>query len=192
MSSGIEHLSIKNRLWLPKDSGGAILKPGAQSVASLRATSLALGLVVLVAAVLYINTLGNDFTNWDDGMIYSNYRIRSLDGDALQKIFTYWKGSTYQPVRELSYAIDFYFWKMNPLGYHITNIFFYVLTCLMVFLTLVLPQPVSRWVNIIVAVFFFLFNLLGLPTYPSLYDKFMLAVSLVFNVVTIWYAWKWI
>jgi hypothetical protein len=62
---------------------------------------------------------------------------------------------------------------------------------LMVFLTLVLPQPVSRWVNIIVAVFFFLFNLLGLPTYPSLYDKFLLAVNLVFNGVTIWYAWKW-
>jgi tetratricopeptide (TPR) repeat protein len=69
-------------------------------------------------------------------MIYSNYRIRSLDGDALQKIFTYWRGSTYQPVRELSYAIDFYFWKLNPLGYHITNIFFYALTCIMVFLTL--------------------------------------------------------
>ena len=63
---------------------------------------------------------------------------------------------------------------------------------LMVFFTLVLPQSVSRWANIIVAVFFFLFNLVGLPTYPSLYDKFMLAVSLVFNVVTIWYAWKWI
>ena len=30
---------------------------------------------------------------------------------------------------------------------------------LMVFLTLVLPQPVSRWANIIVAAFFFLFNL---------------------------------
>ncbi len=47
---------------------------------------------------------------------------------------------------------------------------------LMVFLTLVSPQPVSRWVNIIVAAFFFLFNLVGLPTYPSLYDKFLLAV----------------
>ena len=56
---------------------------------------------------------------------------------------------------------------------------------------LVMPQPVSRWVNIIVAVFFFLFNLVGLPTYPSLYDKFLLAVSMVFNVVTIWYAWNW-
>ena len=62
---------------------------------------------------------------------------------------------------------------------------------LMVFLTLVLPQPVSRWANIVVAVFFFLFNLLGLPTYPSFYDKFLLAASLVFNGVTIWYAWKW-
>ncbi len=62
---------------------------------------------------------------------------------------------------------------------------------LMVFLTLVLPQSVSRWANIIAAAFFLLFNLVGLPTYPSLYDKFLLAVSMGFNVVTIWYAWNW-
>ena len=62
---------------------------------------------------------------------------------------------------------------------------------LMVFLTLVLPQSVSRWVNIIVAAFFFLFNLIGLPTYPPLFDKFLLAVSMGFNVVTIWSAWNW-
>ena len=59
---------------------------------------------------------------------------------------------------------------------------------LMVFLTLVLPQSVSRWVNILVAAFFFLFNLVGLPTYPPLFDKFLLAVSMGFNMVTIWYA----
>jgi len=62
---------------------------------------------------------------------------------------------------------------------------------LMVFLTLVLPQPVNRWANIIVAAFFFLFNLVGLPTYPPLFDKFLLAVSMGFNGVTIWYAWNW-
>ena len=62
---------------------------------------------------------------------------------------------------------------------------------LMVFLTLVLPQSVSRWANIIAAVFFFLFNLVGLPNYPSLYDKFLLVVSMVFNVVTVWIAWNW-
>jgi hypothetical protein len=63
---------------------------------------------------------------------------------------------------------------------------------LMVLLSLILPQPVSRWVNIGVAVFFFLFNLVGLPTYPSMYDKFLIAVSLVFNVATVWYAWTWV
>ncbi len=62
---------------------------------------------------------------------------------------------------------------------------------LMVFLTLVLPQSVSRWTNIIIATFFFLFNLVSLPTYPSLYDKFLLAVSLGFNGITVWYAWNW-
>jgi hypothetical protein len=62
---------------------------------------------------------------------------------------------------------------------------------LMVVLSLVLPQPVNRWVNIIAAAFFFLFNLVTLPTYPSAYDKFLLAVSLVFNSVTVWTAWNW-
>ncbi len=62
---------------------------------------------------------------------------------------------------------------------------------LMIFLTLVLPLPANRWVNIIVAGFFLLFNLVGLPTYPSAYDKFLLVVSMVFNLVTIWYAWNW-
>jgi hypothetical protein len=63
---------------------------------------------------------------------------------------------------------------------------------LMVVLSVILPQSVNRWANIGVAVFFFLFNLVGLPTYPSMYDKFLIAVSLVFNVVTVWYAWTWV
>lgn len=66
-----------------------------------------------------------------------------------------------------------------------------VIPILMVFFTLVLPQPANRWANIIVAGFFILFNLVGLPTYPSLYDKFLLIVSMIFNGVTIWYAWNW-
>ena len=66
-----------------------------------------------------------------------------------------------------------------------------VIPIVMVVLTLILGYPVNRWANIIVAVFFFLFNLVGLPTYPSAYDKFLIAVSLAFNGMTIWYAWNW-
>ena len=67
-----------------------------------------------------------------------------------------------------------------------------VIPILMVVLSLVLPQNINRWANIIVAVFWFLFNLVGLPTYPGYYDKFLLAVSMVFNVITVWVAWKWV
>src|SRR5512145_2242718 len=64
-----------------------------------------------------------------------------------------------------------------------------LLPILMIFLTLVLPQPANRWANIIVAGFFILFNLVGLPSYPSLHDKFLLLVSMAFNWITIGYAW---
>lgn len=63
---------------------------------------------------------------------------------------------------------------------------------LMIFLTLMLPQPANRWANLVVAGFFILFNLFSLSTYPSLYDKFLLVVSMLFNGVTIWYAWNWV
>jgi hypothetical protein len=67
-----------------------------------------------------------------------------------------------------------------------------VIPILMVFLTLVLSTPLSRWANILVAVFFFGFNLLGLPTYPSAFDKFLIIVGLGFNVLTVVYAWQWV
>ena len=67
-----------------------------------------------------------------------------------------------------------------------------VLPIVMVVLSVTLPYPANRWANIIMAGFFLLFNLIGLPTYPSAYDRFLIAVSLVFNGMTIWYAWNWI
>ena len=66
-----------------------------------------------------------------------------------------------------------------------------VIPVVMVFLSLTLPYKANRWANIILAIFFFGFNLVGLPTYPSAYDKFLIIVGLVFNMLTVWYAWKW-
>jgi hypothetical protein len=66
-----------------------------------------------------------------------------------------------------------------------------VIPIVMVVLSMLLPQPINRWVNIIVAIFFFLFNVVGLPTYPSAYDKFLIVVSLAFNASIVWHAWNW-
>ena len=67
----------------------------------------------------------------------------------------------------------------------------FVIPIAMIFLSLSLKQPVNRWANILVPILFFVFNLIGLPTYPSAYDKFLILVGLVFNGLTAWYAWKW-
>ncbi len=93
-------------------------------------------LISVLVAILYFNSLGNQFTNWDDGMIYQNPSVRNLNWQGIKKIFTLERGNTYQPIRMLSYAIDFRFWELNPLGYHLTNIIFYILTCVMVYFTL--------------------------------------------------------
>jgi hypothetical protein len=69
---------------------------------------------------------------------------------------------------------------------------FMLIPIVMVVLTLTLRYPAIRWVSIVVAIVLFVFNLVGLPTYPSAYDKFLIIVGLGINALTVWYAWKWV
>ena len=66
-----------------------------------------------------------------------------------------------------------------------------VIPIIMVILSVTLDYAVNRWVNIIAAGFFFVFNLMGLKGYKP-YDKFLIIVSFGFNVLTIIYAWNWV
>jgi len=61
----------------------------------------------------------------------------------------------------------------------------------MVILSLTLSYPTIRWIHLVAAGFLFVFNIAGIRTYPGHYDKFLIAVGLVFNALTIWYAWLW-
>lgn len=62
----------------------------------------------------------------------------------------------------------------------------------MISMTLILPYPLIQWVNIIVSIFLFIFNLGGIRGYPSHFDRFLIVVGLLFNVMIVWYAWNWI
>jgi hypothetical protein len=61
---------------------------------------------------------------------------------------------------------------------------------LMIVLTLTINHRAIRWVNIIVAILWILFNLSSLSDYPA-YNKFLLIVSMGFNALTVYYAWGW-
>ena len=66
-----------------------------------------------------------------------------------------------------------------------------VLPIVMVFLSLTLKYKLNRWANIILAICIIGFDFVGLPTYTSAYAIFLIIVGLVFNALTVWYAWKW-
>ena len=69
---------------------------------------------------------------------------------------------------------------------------FMLIPIVMIIFTMTLDYPLIRWINIIAAGFLFIFNIAGLHTYPGVYDKFLIVVGLIFNVITIWYAWFWV
>ena len=66
-----------------------------------------------------------------------------------------------------------------------------IIPAVMVFLSLTLKYKANRWANIIIGIFYTAYNLMGLPTYSSAYDRFLIFVSIVFTALIVWYAWKW-
>lgn len=78
------------------------------------------------------------FTNWDDpGLVIDNPSIRSLSPKNIVSIFTPRAGKTYQPVRVLSYAIDYATGKLNPFIYHLHNVILYAINVFLVYLILI-------------------------------------------------------
>jgi len=63
---------------------------------------------------------------------------------------------------------------------------------IMIVLSLILPHKASRLANIVVAVFFFGYSLVGIGKYPGAYDRFLLAVSMAANALTVWFALRWV
>ena len=80
---------------------------------------------------------------------------------------------------------------MSPEMLWMVSAIWMTIPVVMLFLSLTLKYPVNRWANIIVGIFFVVLNLIGLSTYPWGYDKFLIIVGIVFNILIVWYAWKW-
>ncbi len=102
---------------------------------------LGLLLVATVCAISYANSLPNGFV-WDDNMfIRDNYFIRDFSN--ITKVFgvDFWetsvkaqKSSFYRPLITASLIVDYAVWKFNPFGYHLTNLLFFTMCCIMVWL----------------------------------------------------------
>jgi len=92
-------------------------------------------LIIILGVAAYANSLDARFS-WDDrALVEENVYIR--DWGKLPNIFTENIGAGagerynfYRPVQMITYMIDYSLWKLNPRGYHITNILLHILAAL--------------------------------------------------------------
>jgi tetratricopeptide (TPR) repeat protein len=90
--------------------------------------------IFLACLIAYANIYGNAFL-WDDlDFIVRNYEIRSLS--PLGKFFHSASTIPQRPVMNLSFAVDYRLWGLNPAGYHLTQVLLHTLNSLFVFLLL--------------------------------------------------------
>ncbi len=104
-------------------------------------------IISCLATLIYSNSLQNSFHFDDYYYITGNLHIRDLSdlaqiGDALSK------PSRYVPF--LTFALNYYFHRLDVAGYHVLNIFFHILTSLLVlwFVRLLLSSPKLKEGNI--------------------------------------------
>lgn len=90
-------------------------------------------LSVVVVAV-YANTLGHGFV-WDDSIfvVHRSGAYKEFDLSAIFFTLTA-NGLEYLPVRDLSYALDFAVWGVNPAGFHISNVILFLLNVILIYL----------------------------------------------------------
>lgn len=89
---------------------------------SSRKVEIAALSAALLCLLVFLRSLSCDFINLDDPVyILNNSAIRQLDMNLLGTVFSkpYYFG--WLPLTYLSFAVDYQFWGLNPLGYHLSN-----------------------------------------------------------------------
>jgi tetratricopeptide (TPR) repeat protein len=84
--------------------------------------------IALATALVFLPALRNDFVRWDDeANLLANPAYRGLVWPQIKWMFTtYRPGGHYIPLTWLSFGLDYVVWKLNPVGYHLTNVLLHV------------------------------------------------------------------
>lgn len=91
-------------------------------------------LAVVITFLAFLPVLTAGFTGWDDQiMITQNPKIMSLSAGNVARYFTSTHERLYHPLVLISYAIEYRFFGLNPIPYHVTNLVLHLISCALVF-----------------------------------------------------------
>jgi len=92
-------------------------------------------LILIITFVTYYSSLNYEITNWDDkDYVTDNIHIKELSLNNIQHIFSIFYVGNYHPVVLLVYSVLYHLFGLNPFGYHLFNILFHLVNCILVFL----------------------------------------------------------
>lgn len=135
--------------------------------------------ITLIIVIVFSGSLKNDFA-WDDKyLITGNPYVKSWS--YVPKIFTshLYEGSEmstnfYRPFQSLSFIIDYSIWKLNPFGYHLTNLFLHMFNSTLIYL-IVIAVSSSSLIALLAALMFGISPVISGVTYyiPARADLLM-------------------
>jgi tetratricopeptide (TPR) repeat protein len=89
-----------------------------------------------VTAAAFSGIFGDTFTNWDDDVyVTGNFLVHSLSWQNLCRTFSpaTFVNANYQPLTLFSYALNYAFGRLNPVGYLLTDLLLHLSNVLLVF-----------------------------------------------------------
>ncbi len=98
-------------------------------------------LIFIISIIVYFNSIFNPFI-WDDFfLIKNNYLIKNINN-----FFVFFKtplyeafgddSSFYRPLQSISYCLIYKIFKLNPVGYHLLNIFLHTFCAILFYILL--------------------------------------------------------
>ncbi|PIQ94088.1 MAG: hypothetical protein CO148_01190 [Nitrospirae bacterium CG_4_9_14_3_um_filter_41_27] len=90
---------------------------------------LSIFLIATLATVIYSNTFDASFHFDDTPAIVENYAIHRFD---LKEIFS----TSTRPILDLTFALNYYFGKLNVFGYHLVNLVLHIVNGIMLYFIL--------------------------------------------------------
>ena len=109
--------------------------------------------IIVFGLFIYFNSFSNQFV-WDDfSFVVKNEAIRSFNnvGSFFTDAYTLAKRplqeDLYRPLLTLSFAIDYYLWKLEPRYYHLENVLFHIVNAILIYflMKIVLKNMISSF-----------------------------------------------
>jgi len=92
--------------------------------------------IALVVFVVFFRTVEGDFLLWDDPVnVTKNELVKSFDIEAMFTDFQ--TAARYKPVSWIGWAVIYFFYELDPTGYHFANLCLHALNAVLVFFVLI-------------------------------------------------------